>query len=84
MSKVFEEAKLKHLTLKNRLVRSATHDPFGAADGHITDKQRELYKTISENNVGMIITGHVCVRPEGRVSNTQNSFYDDSFLEDQK
>lgn len=84
MSKVFEEVKLKHLTLKNRLVRSATQDPYGELDGHVSEKQKELYKTISSNNVGMIITAHVCVTPEGRVSNTQNSFYDDSFLEDQK
>ena len=41
MSKVFEEVKLKHLTLKNRLVRSATQDPFGSPDGFVTDRQKE-------------------------------------------
>ena len=80
MSKVFEEVKLKHLTLKNRLVRSATQDPFGSPDGFVTDRQKELYRTIAANNVGMIITAHVCVTPEGRAMGVQNCFYDDSFV----
>src|SRR5699024_8485829 len=50
MSKVFEEVHLKHLTLKNRLVRSATQDPFGGPEGFVSDKQKELYRTIANNN----------------------------------
>ena len=80
MSKVFEEVKLPHLTLKNRLVRSATQDPFGGQDCCPSEKQKELYDTISANNVGMIITGHVCVTPEGTAGGWQNAFYDDKFI----
>ena len=42
MRDVFQEAALKHLRLKNRLVRSVTQDPFGAADGSVTAGQLEL------------------------------------------
>ena len=56
MSSLFEEVRLRHLTLKNRLVRSATQDPFGLPDGRVSDRQVELYRTIAANNVGMVIT----------------------------
>lgn len=80
MSSLFEEVRLRHLTLKNRLVRSATQDPFGLPDGRVSDGQVELYRTIAANNVGMVITAHVCVSPEGRAGAAQNGFYDDSFI----
>ena len=80
MSKVFEEVHLKHLTLKNRLVRSATQDPFGGPEGFVSDKQKELYRTIANNNVGMVITAHACVTPEGNVGGGQNGIYDDKFI----
>lgn len=51
MSSLFEEVRLRHLTLKNRLVRSATQDPFGLPDGRVSDRQVELYRTIAANNV---------------------------------
>ena len=52
MRDVFQEAALKHLRLKNRLVRSATQDPFGAADGSVTAGQLELYRSISAGGTG--------------------------------
>lgn len=84
MRDVFQEAALKHLRLKNRLVRSATQDPFGAADGSVTAGQLELYRSISAGGTGMVISGHVCVSPEGRASQAQNCFYDDSFIPGQR
>ncbi|MHC1719914.1 MAG: NADH:flavin oxidoreductase [Clostridiaceae bacterium] len=84
MDLTFTEVTLKRLTSKNRIVRSAIHDPFGSPEGYVTEKQKKLYNDISSNNVGIIITGHVCVAPLGRVSITQNCFYNDSFLDGQR
>lgn len=84
MSKIFDEVKLRRLISKNRIARSATNDPFSSPEGYVTEKQKKLYYDISSNNVGLIITGHVCVHALGRVSNIQNCFYDESFVDGQK
>lgn len=84
MDKYLEPFTLKGVEFKNRVIRSATQDPFGTADGFVTDKQVELYSTLAHNNIGLIITGHVCVDPHGRANLFQNAFYDDSFMEGQR
>lgn len=69
-------------TVKNRFVRSATHDFLGNEDGSISNIEIELYKTLAIKDVGLIITGHAYVQhPLGRASVRQNALYDDRFIE---
>jgi len=81
MSILFQPVTIGNLKLKNRFVRSATHDWLGTADGSISDKEVALYRNLAENNIGMIITGHAYVQhPLGRASVNQNAIYDDKFI----
>ena len=83
MKHVFEPVSMSPLTMKNRLIRSATQDYYGSKEGFVTDRQVALVKAIVEHEVGMFITGHVCVQARGRVNDFQNAFYDDAFIEGQ-
>jgi 2,4-dienoyl-CoA reductase-like NADH-dependent reductase (Old Yellow Enzyme family) len=69
------------MKVKNRFVRSATQDYYGAPDGSITDRQLELYRVLAENSLGLIITAHAYVQhPLGKASLNQNAIYDDRFI----
>jgi 2,4-dienoyl-CoA reductase-like NADH-dependent reductase (Old Yellow Enzyme family) len=67
------------MELRNRFVRSATYD--GCANkGYVTEKQIDLYTTLAEGGVGLIITGITCVHNNGRISKFQNSISSDEFI----
>jgi 2,4-dienoyl-CoA reductase-like NADH-dependent reductase (Old Yellow Enzyme family) len=76
---LFEPTKIKNMELRNRFVRSATYD--GCADkGYVTEKQMNLYTTLTEGGVGLIITGIAVVHPNGQISKFQNSISGDEFI----
>ena len=61
MKKIFEPVKLKNLTLKNRLVRSATWEGIAASDGSLTEETYSIYEELARGGVGAIITGFTSV-----------------------
>jgi 2,4-dienoyl-CoA reductase-like NADH-dependent reductase (Old Yellow Enzyme family) len=65
-SPVFEAKEIGGMTIKNRLVRSATYEGMASEKGNVTDELIELYKTLAEGGVGLIITGHAFVQPSGK------------------
>ncbi len=82
MSVLFQPVTVGGMRLKNRFVRSATHDYLGRADGTISQSQMELYRGLAAGGVGLIVTGHAYVQhPLGRASVNQNGIYDDRFVE---
>lgn len=54
---LFEEVPLGRLTLKNRLIRSATLEGLADADGFIGDDVYARYKELAEGGSAAIITG---------------------------
>lgn len=80
MSKIWEEANLAGLSLKNRVVRSATNENM-AVDGLVGQQLTELYRALGEGGVGLLITGHMYVSKDvGRASPKQGALYDDRFV----
>ena len=65
-SLVFEPGEIGGLMIKNRLVRSATYEGMASEDASVTGKLVELYKTLAEGGVGLIITGYAYVQPGGK------------------
>jgi len=62
---VFEPLHLKSLHLKNRLLRSATHEGLADDNGFPTEKLFRLYNRLATGGVGLIITGFAYVAEDG-------------------
>jgi 2,4-dienoyl-CoA reductase-like NADH-dependent reductase (Old Yellow Enzyme family) len=78
--KIFSQGNIAGLTLKNRLVRSATFESCMTRNGGFTQKMLDLYQNLSLGGVGMIITGHIAVMQQGKAMPKQMCIYDDSFI----
>lgn len=81
MSNMIERPlELPHLTLKNRVIRSAVHSFLAGRDGYMTEAEYKMYEALAANHIGTIITGHCCVDPRGRANIEQVNLYDDCFI----
>jgi 2,4-dienoyl-CoA reductase-like NADH-dependent reductase (Old Yellow Enzyme family) len=65
---VFEHTSLAGIQLKNRIIRSATHEGMADEKGLPTDKLRRLYIRLAKGDVGAIITGYAAVQADGKSS----------------
>ena len=81
MSICFTPVTLGHLTLENRIVRSATNDYFGELDGSIGKRQFDIIRELAKNEIGLIISAHAAVSAWGRAGTNQNRIDDDRFIE---
>ena len=61
MKRIFDKVALNHLTLKNRLVRSATWEGIAAQDGSLPEQAYAIYDELAKGGVGAIITGFTSV-----------------------
>lgn len=61
MKKLFEQAELGHLTLKNRLIRSATWEGLADESGNLREELYRTYEALAAGGVGAIITGFTSV-----------------------
>ncbi|MBM3792382.1 MAG: NADH:flavin oxidoreductase [Acidobacteria bacterium] len=77
---LFSEGRIGSLSLKNRLVRSATAENAWR-DNEISEEGIELYRNLAEGGVGLIITGYMAVMHAGRSSDLQTRIDDDRFIE---
>lgn len=64
--KVFEEAQIGQLILKNRIIRSATFEGMCNEDGKPNSEYFELYSNLSKGEIGGIITGFSYISQEGK------------------
>ena len=80
MSVLFSTITLNTLGLKNRLVRSATWDGLAGPEGQPTPAGTELLTALARGGVGLIISGHAFVCPEGQAGAGQLGIYDDSLI----
>lgn len=79
--KTFQAGKIGNVTIKNRLVRSATFEQMATEEGKVTDQLVDLYRTLGRGGVGLIITGHTAVHREGYSNPTQMRITDDSYID---
>lgn len=77
MSILFEPARIRNITLRNRFVRSATYDGMSDATGRVTENQLHLISGLAGGGVGLIISAIMYVHPSGQVSAFMNSIAKD-------
>ena len=80
-NKIEVPLELAHITLKNRVIRSAVHSFLADKDGYMTEAEYQMYEMLAQHGVGTIITGHCCVDPRGRANPEQVNIYEDRFAE---
>lgn len=80
MSILFENSELNGMVLSNRFVRSATWEGMAADDGAVTPKLIETMVDLAKGGVGLIISSHAYVRPEGQAGPWQLGIYKDELI----
>ncbi|MBO5521070.1 MAG: NADH:flavin oxidoreductase [Eubacterium sp.] len=82
MKKIFEPVIISSISMRNRLVRSATLMPGCAKDGRMTEEEFGLLAGLAKNKVGLIITSMVGVCPKACAVDQQIRAYCPGFRED--
>jgi len=62
---LFEETTISGIAVKNRIIRSATHDGLADKNGAPSEKLISKYKNLAKNEIGCIITGYAAVSKNG-------------------
>jgi 2,4-dienoyl-CoA reductase-like NADH-dependent reductase (Old Yellow Enzyme family) len=54
---LYEPTTINNMSLKNRLVKSATYEAMATEDGSVTDQLIAMYTSLAKGVVELIITG---------------------------
>ena len=79
-SKVFSTGKIGNMTIKNRLVKSATYENGATMNGEVTTALLNFYTDLAKGGTGMIITGAAAIYPENISMKRVIGAYDDRFI----
>lgn len=80
MSILFESREINGMRIVNRFVRSATWEGMAGLDGSVTPGLTDVMLELAKGGVGLIITGHTYIRPEGQASPLQLGVYKDELI----
>jgi len=77
MPDIFAPAFINKLELRNRFVRSATWEGLAAPDGSCTPEVIKIITELARGGVGLIISSHTFISPEGRATGRQLAIHSD-------
>ncbi|MCT4542215.1 MAG: NADH:flavin oxidoreductase [Vallitalea sp.] len=77
---VFKALELRNMTIKNRVIRSATHSMLGNLDGTISADELKMYDELASNEIGLIIAGQFFVSKDGIVAPSSNELINDDHV----
>ncbi len=80
LSKLFEPNSIGTLRIENRFVRSATWEGMAAENGSCTSRLVDVIAELAKGEVGLIVSSHAFVSPEGQAGPWQLGIYDDNFI----
>jgi 2,4-dienoyl-CoA reductase-like NADH-dependent reductase (Old Yellow Enzyme family) len=80
MSILFEPIEIHGMQLRNRFVRSATHDACSNERGEMTDKTMALFSQLAQGGAGLLVAGFAYVHRSGQTFLHQTAIYGDEFL----
>jgi 2,4-dienoyl-CoA reductase-like NADH-dependent reductase (Old Yellow Enzyme family) len=74
---LFKSKTIGDLKIDNRFVHSATYEAVSKETGEVSDELVKRYERLARGGVGLIITGHMFVSPEGRSKKYQTGIHTD-------
>jgi len=80
MSHLFEPARIGSMALRNRFVRSATWEAMATLEGAVTPRLVDTIAALARGGVGLIISSHAYVSPEGQAGPGQIGAYKDELI----
>ncbi|NQU64315.1 MAG: NADH:flavin oxidoreductase [SAR324 cluster bacterium] len=80
MSMLFSSFKMGQLTVKNRLMCSATYESMSEKNGMVSEALLKRYRQLAKGNIGLIIPGHMNVHPAGKAGLRQTGIFGDHLL----
>jgi len=80
MPKLFEVTEINGMQLSNRFVRSATWEGMAEDDGSVTAALVDCMSQLAEGQVGLIISSHAYIKPEGQAGPKQIGVYKDALI----
>ena len=84
MKKVFERSVIGTIELKNRILRSATHEGMGDQYGKPLKELYDVYEKLAKGGAGAIITGYVGIKQNGKTVVNMRMFDKDEYVADYK
>ncbi|MCA1787520.1 MAG: NADH:flavin oxidoreductase, partial [Desulfobacteraceae bacterium] len=81
MNDLFDITQINGMTLANRFVRSATWEGMAGDDGTVTSRLTNTVTELAKGGVGLIISGHAYVLPEGQAGPKQMGIYKDDLVD---
>ena len=82
MAALFDQTMINGMTLRNRLIRSATWEGMCDQDGRPTEKLINWYRDLAQGGVGLIVSGYTFVLPEGKGFPGKMGIHTDDFASD--
>ena len=82
--KLLEPFQLKHLRLKNRIVKSPYSSTNSDDRGYILESAVDHYDAIARGGVGLFITESVAITPLGMSGTPRMAIWDDSYIPGQR
>lgn len=81
MAVLFEPSEINGMKINNRFVRSATYEAMAGPDGAVSDQLVDSMAELARGGVGLIISGHSHVLPEGQALDRQMGIYADGLVD---
>lgn len=80
MSSLFAASTINGMRLKNRFMRAATWEGLATPKGAVTPKLIEMMAALARGGVGLIISSHASISPEGQGTPWQLGVYADELV----
>jgi len=80
MVDVFSPISIRGLELKNRFMRSATHETAADESGWPAEKTLSIYRNLGEGDIGLVVTGYAFVSEHGRALPRQYGAHTDDMI----
>ena len=81
MHTLFEECIIGGLNVRNRFIRSATHEGMADENGMMTQRLFNVYEELAKGGVGTIITGFAYIMKAGKAASGMMGIYEDSLID---